>query len=201
MNCGICDVKLDLSNTAYGKQLSTGEKICYQCLNKRIKFDVSLSLDQAKAIKEEVCAVCEAKLTALNTSIPAQHLKTGEKICHNCHIALGRRNISLTLEEAKQVRAEKLAADYRKENIIQEYKRTCNSCGKIWHVNVKEYERTGGLLDTIVTIGGTMSGNASAVQQAKRNLDAQRVRKSDMNKCPECSSGNFEQEIVEYLKK
>ena len=81
-----------------------------------------------------------------------------------------------------------------------EWKRTCKACEQIWHISPEDYNKTGGLTDSVIALGGTMSNNHAARQQAIGNMNSQDARKDAMNTCPKCGSKNFTQVSVDYDK-
>lgn len=104
----------------------------------------------------------------------------------------------------------------RKEETLQkppnrliEYRRTCQVCGKVWHslpLREKQIESNvktdagmmcGGAMQNCGTCGALGGGTAA---QASRNLDANQSELQRLKSCPECSSVNYKEEVIEHAK-
>ena len=92
---------------------------------------------------------------------------------------------------------------------IQEYKRTCRNCGKIWHSLVSR-EKQLRLQETSYNIGACGSNMQSAstcfmcggsrAAQMERNKDATKSEIDRLKKCPECGSRNYSEDLMSYDK-
>ena len=81
---------------------------------------------------------------------------------------------------------------------VQEYRRTCRTCGKVWH----------SLLDREAKIRKDIKDNKCAPlihccnpeveAQSRRNIAAQDSELSRLQKCPECHSANYHEEILTH---
>ena len=95
-----------------------------------------------------------------------------------------------------------------------EYRRTCQVCGKVWHsLMSREKQLTTRMTrDKLTKVGGAMesvgscmscgkvgSGTATTTQ-AVRNLDANQNEMLRLKSCPECSSANYREEVIEHAK-
>lgn len=81
---------------------------------------------------------------------------------------------------------------------MQEYRRTCNACGKIWHSLVTRENQVvkSGQTDAL-NVCAQMC-NASAQQQAKRNFDANQSEIVRLRQCPQCGSSSYNEVLVDY---
>ncbi|MDG6250358.1 hypothetical protein [Methanocalculus sp.] len=84
---------------------------------------------------------------------------------------------------------------------IQEYKRTCNNCGKVWHSLV---ERENQIMTSMKfdAASGCLSAcyNHSASAQRSHNFDTAMDTLEKIRACPNCGSKNYVEEIIEYEK-
>ncbi len=89
--------------------------------------------------------------------------------------------------------------------MVQEYKRTCKACGKVWHSLVmREKMMKKNSCDecgeTFELCGGCSDSNSRL--QWKGNIEARdRERQSQMNDlttCPNCGSSNYSEEIISH---
>lgn len=86
-----------------------------------------------------------------------------------------------------------------------EYRRTCQRCGKIWHSLVSREDalirshknsRLGGR--TTRRCGDPPS--LEATLQAQRNRDASKTDLAKLRQCPDCSSSDCQEEVIELNK-
>ncbi len=90
----------------------------------------------------------------------------------------------------------------RNKNQIQEYKRTCNQCGKVWHSLVAREKELEGDVKCNACIGaGTAFGDMGTASQSIRNAQAQKTSLYSLRLCPQCGSQNYKEEIISYDKK
>jgi len=94
-----------------------------------------------------------------------------------------------------------LESDFDSNKHVKEFKRKCNGCGKVWH---SLYDREKRIekdmnLNNFQILGNCC--NPSAQLQAKRNVEAGQDNLSKLKKCPECGSGNYNEEVLIYEKK
>ncbi len=80
---------------------------------------------------------------------------------------------------------------------IQEYRRTCKGCGKVWHSLVErekaiEKDKKNNECDTLNLC------SSSAVAQAKHNVAANESEISRLRRCPECHSAVYCEEIITH---
>ncbi|NOR85832.1 hypothetical protein GQ473_06985 [archaeon] len=84
---------------------------------------------------------------------------------------------------------------------IQEYKRKCNECGKIWHSLIsREKQIKKNAQDNNSQVCYNCC-NADAQLQAKRNAESNESELDKLKKCPECSSSNYTEEVISCDKK
>jgi len=88
---------------------------------------------------------------------------------------------------------------------VQEYKRKCNECGKVWHSLVaREKEiKAGANVNNCLSASEAANccGDMGAATQAGRNADAQTDLLDKLKKCPNCGSQNYEETMISYEKK
>jgi len=86
------------------------------------------------------------------------------------------------------------------DNTKVEFKRTCNECGKTWHVSKKEIEelRQNEKQNSIAGALTALTGNLAASAQANRNKSSQKYRLKELNTCPNCKSQNYEEETIQF---
>jgi hypothetical protein len=92
---------------------------------------------------------------------------------------------------------------------IQEYKRKCRNCGKIWHSLVSR-ERVLSIQKTSSQLGACGSQMQSAsccfmcggskAPQYQRNAEATDSELDRLKSCPECGSKNYSEELMTYEK-
>lgn len=79
---------------------------------------------------------------------------------------------------------------------VQEYRRTCRACGKVWHSLV---DREAGIqADMKNALCDFCMCSPSVTVQAKRNVAAQKSEISRLRSCPQCQSGVYDEEIVSH---
>jgi len=89
---------------------------------------------------------------------------------------------------------------------VQEYRRTCYECGKVWHVLASreseiEKQALRNQLSGCVSYMGMASNFRSffnTYAQVKRNEDAIKSEGYKLKTCPNCGSGNYEGVLVVY---
>ena len=86
--------------------------------------------------------------------------------------------------------------------MYSQYKRTCKACGKVWY-SLKSREDE--LKSKVGCCGGCGNtcytcGDKSAEFQAERNKDATESEIAKLQKCPDCHSGVYRQEIENFYK-
>lgn len=88
---------------------------------------------------------------------------------------------------------------------VQEYKRTCKECGKVWHSLVSREKEIKSSVNSnsCLQVSEAMNccGDMGAMAQAGRNVDAQTDLLDKLKKCPNCGSKNYEETIISYEKK
>ena len=86
-----------------------------------------------------------------------------------------------------------------KGNLPQEYRRTCQACGKVWHSLVareQDIQRSSSANSCNVC---AQMCNPSAQLQASRNLDANKSEITRLRQCPNCGSAAYIEEIVRHV--
>lgn len=83
---------------------------------------------------------------------------------------------------------------------VQEYKRTCNTCGKVWHSLVSR-ERE---IESRTKIYGMQECFACCDRDARaqysRNQDSSKGELDRVRSCPDCHSTNYSEEVLTYEK-
>lgn len=230
--CAICSKKLNLFNIRKDIYLKNGEQLCLSCSN---KLDSNVLNEISNMDKEEVlnlikrndeCCLCHEKLTMFNTGI-ANRLKNGERVCVNCIRKLDAETVcklkNLTFENLiervdiqekkqtelriKQIKEKEIRE--KEKNLVIEYKRTCNQCGKVWHVlaerekylaSEKRWNDCNMCASAFATLSGDSNYNGTFTQ-AKRNEHALNEEINKLKQCPNCMSTNYSEEQIKYEKK
>ena len=78
----------------------------------------------------------------------------------------------------------------------REYQRTCKNCGKVWHSLVSRERQLKGKEFCSNCDVVAQCCNPSAQLQAERNRDASQSELSRLQRCPNCGSSNYYEEIV-----
>ncbi|MCK4588934.1 MAG: hypothetical protein KAT77_00700 [Nanoarchaeota archaeon] len=84
---------------------------------------------------------------------------------------------------------------------VKEFKRKCNSCGKIWHSLASREKEIQKSMASDSFSQMAFCCNPGAQLQAKRNREASEGELDKLRKCPECKSGNYKEETLIYEKK
>lgn len=166
----------------------------------------------------ETCVICSKKLNAFNTGIN-NRLKSGERICIHCLKKLD----SETAYNLKNLTADSVRSNYAdqeqkhitpsqkdapKKNVVVEYKRTCNQCGKVWHVleereKYLEREKKFNNCNMCASAFSTAGGNTNSWgtwTQTQRNEHALESEMNRLKQCPNCMSSDYTETRIEYEK-
>lgn len=223
--CVICSKKLNVFNIRVGLQLKSGEQICNSCANKldRTTLQNFNNLERNDLVHtltktQKECCICKAPLTIFNTGIN-NRLKTGEHICLNCMKKLDGE----TLCNLKNLTVDSVRSNYAnqeqrysvsslnnvpKKNVVVEYQRTCNQCGKVWHVleereKYLEREKKFNNCNMCASAFSTAGGNTNswgAWTQTQRNEHALESEMNRLKQCPNCMSSDYTEARIEYEK-
>jgi len=174
------------------------------------------------------CAFCSVEITFFNKPVFKSGFKGGEAICLRCFKKLNNANPNIAFHLSKHTLAEaQLALNKQSEktanklknnadindnaiNItILEYKRTCVECGKVWHVLDSREKKLEKDIKTnncnkATASCGMCSGSYDALgasAQTMRNDQALSEEIGRLKQCPNCNSGNYNQESIVYDKK
>ena len=79
---------------------------------------------------------------------------------------------------------------------VREYRRTCLSCGKVWHSLVSREKQIAQDQKSNKCAEIGQCCNPSARLQARRNVEAGESELSRLKRCPECQSGRYKEEVV-----
>lgn len=90
--------------------------------------------------------------------------------------------------------------------VVQEYKRVCQQCGKVWHSLIARENqiarniKSNNCQQSLQACTCSPVGNAGAAQ-SRRNVEANQSDLAKLISCPACNSTNFTQEIISYETK
>ncbi len=90
--------------------------------------------------------------------------------------------------------------------IAEEFRRSCNSCGKVWHslvsreVEIEKKELKEGLMQGATGLGGcaTCGLSLGAAAQHSRNKELYHSEIERLRSCPQCGSKNYEEQIIQF---
>lgn len=85
---------------------------------------------------------------------------------------------------------------------VEEFKRTCQECGKTWHTSVEREEslQESKSQNAFVQFATALGGNLGAATQSKRNVEAQEKELEELQRCPVCGSQNYQEEKIRFEK-
>ncbi|MFH1695383.1 MAG: hypothetical protein ABH850_03025, partial [Candidatus Micrarchaeota archaeon] len=86
--------------------------------------------------------------------------------------------------------------EFNPKTQVKEFKRTCNECGKVWHSLAGREKKINDDIKNNACSQCAFCGNPGAQLQAKRNVEAGESELERLKKCPDCSSGNYKEEVV-----
>jgi len=117
-------------------------------------------------------------------------------ICPKCNSDLKKMGLNPPIQPSG-------ATPQTPKDMIQEYKRTCAQCGKIWYSLVSREEEVKRLLGEEVVMEGAELCNCCfwAWPQRDRNYASLREQLNDLRRCPSCHSSNYTEEIISHEKK
>lgn len=87
---------------------------------------------------------------------------------------------------------------------VAEYKRTCNSCGKVWHSLAEREAKLNphsNCCDQDTLGECNTCGTNSAQAQYRRNIQSREDNLSILKQCPVCNSTNYTETILYYEKR
>jgi heterodisulfide reductase subunit B len=89
--------------------------------------------------------------------------------------------------------------NYNPKIHVAEIKRTCNQCGKVWHVLAGREKQ---LAKNMCLDSCGLCGTCGSPHQAQysHNFDSNHNELLETKKCPNCKSSNYEEEIIYYNK-
>ena len=107
-------------------------------------------------------------------------------------------------EKQRLMEEEKLSKRNEEERgFIEEYKRKCQECGKVWHSNIKiekNLQASAGL-NALSGISSLFFGGSAATSQYIRNTNAQTSEITNLKKCPNCGSTHYTEQTTKFRKK
>lgn len=125
---------------------------------------------------------------------------SGTSVCPHCR----KQTAQLQPQKPLQTYEQPLQ---KSVNHLIEYRRTCQVCGKVWHSLVSREKHVtsrqtnnsllacGGALQSVGSCGLFGSGLQA---QASRNADANQSELQRLRSCPECSSANYKEEVIDH---
>lgn len=90
---------------------------------------------------------------------------------------------------------------------LVEFRRTCQVCGKVWHSLVSREKQiiSSQKSNSLLACGGAMQscGSCGTIgsgtqAQGSRNVDANQSELQRLQSCPECSSANYKEELINH---
>lgn len=81
---------------------------------------------------------------------------------------------------------------------IQEYRRKCKSCGKVWNSLVSRESAIKSNVDTSGCQVCLSTCNSQQSAQYQRNLNAEESELQKLRQCPDCKSSAYDEEIITY---
>lgn len=82
------------------------------------------------------------------------------------------------------------------KGMVQEFRRTCKRCGKVWHTSVERENQIVSSTKSGALLGVLNVFNDDAFAQWNRNTQSNISEINRLRSCPECGSANFDQQIV-----
>jgi hypothetical protein len=84
------------------------------------------------------------------------------------------------------------------DSVVQEYRRTCKGCGKVWHslVGKEDYLR-----QKLGANAAQIAAGCGSPSTASQGMATGQLISADLAKlrtCPECGSSNYAEEVVDY---
>ncbi len=93
-----------------------------------------------------------------------------------------------------------------RSNVV-EFRRTCQVCGKVWHSLVSREKQiiSSQKSNSLLACGGAMQscGSCGTIgsgtqAQGARNVDANKSELQRLRSCPQCSSANYKEELINH---
>ena len=153
------------------------------------------------------CDKCGKEFESKDSAEKHEEKCKGKKIktCPNCgkELRIFKTGLVYRLGD-KRFCSIKCKNEYKNNSkgTIEEYKRKCNECGKVWHSLVsreKEIEKDV-KFNACIQVSTACGGNLGAATQSKRSVESQQDLLDKLKKCPACGSRNYKEEIITYEK-
>jgi hypothetical protein len=132
-------------------------------------------------------------------SCGAQLIDPAKPYCPSCLQAVNISKLNkpiLVPEEENKPSPDPVPLEHKSK--IQEYRRTCQQCGTIWHSLVSRENQISSSSQCSFCLMGTSIGNSGAYGQHQRNKQASESELDRLKKCPKCGSANYVEEIISY---
>lgn len=140
------------------------------------------------------CPACDCRVINRNGSL----LTIEQAKAHGCQEA-SKVISQISNDQPSEVRAKvsEITREAFNPNLhVAEYKRICNSCGKIWHSLASREQELSKKSQRRVACCQTME----ALRQEERNIDASKDSLDKLRKCPVCGSANYKEATLYYEK-
>lgn len=82
------------------------------------------------------------------------------------------------------------------KGMVQEFRRTCKRCGKVWHTSVERENQIVSSTKSGALLGALNVFNDDAFAQWNRNTQSNISEINRLRSCPECGSASYDQQIV-----
>jgi len=139
------------------------------------------------------CNICKKKIPFLGG-----YFDSTDKLeyCKECWKNREKEIEGLKINEEEVIKGKIKEEKYK----VVEFKRKCKRCGKVWYSLVKEEKHfiKQTFLTSIIGFFTIFKGNDTGVLQAGRNIDSLQEQLSRANRCPNCGSTNYTEEISTY---
>ena len=89
-------------------------------------------------------------------------------------------------------------AKENKPALVQEYRRTCRQCGKVWHSLASREKQVQAQMKSNRCQAIAQCSNPGASLQAKRNMEANLSEYARLHQCPQCQSQNYEETVITF---
>jgi hypothetical protein len=82
---------------------------------------------------------------------------------------------------------------------VQEFRRTCNQCGQVWHslATREETLKTDSFCNSCEALCNAC-GDRKLVKAAEHNAQTADNELARLQHCPKCSSSNYTEEVISY---
>ncbi|PWR73932.1 hypothetical protein DK846_01845 [Methanospirillum lacunae] len=176
-----------LKNDKENPKIMNAMALCYSKMDNNITAKYYL----LKACKKSPINETYKKNLAIIDNIENQKKEAEKK-----KIEIDKQNKEREYQEKVSKRLE---AEKRKSGkIIDEYRRTCNKCGKVWHSLVSREKELAKLKSDYEWRSIPCCSGLLTAPQYQRNRDAVSSDIEMLKQCPNCKSKDYNEEIVSH---